>query len=299
MKLHLTALSLLLVYLLSCASASWAAPMEVYVSIPPQKWLSDELGGDRVITHVLVTKGRDPHTYEPTPKQISALARTKVYFTIGLEFEKQITQKLAATVANLRLVDSTHGITRIPMTEDTHETAHKDHGGHTGDDPHVWLSPVNLQIMAKEMAAALVAADPENTTIYERNLARITAELAQLHLVLQKELAPYKGAAFYVFHPSFGYFAKEYNLRQQAVEIAGKSPSPRQLSALIGMARQDKMKIIFVQPQFDTKSAQTVAQAIDGIVEPLDPLAEDVVGNLKIITEKITSALNGKEGRKN
>ena len=299
MKLHLTAQGLLLVYLLSCASASWAAPMEVYVSIPPQKWLSDELGGDRVITHVLVTKGRDPHTYEPTPKQISALARTKVYFTIGLGFEKQITQKLAQAIAGLRFVDTTRGITRIAMAEDAHEAGHEGQGGHAGDDPHVWLSPVNLQIMAKEMAAAMVAADPENKAIYERNLARITTELGQLHLFLQKELAPHKGATFYVFHPAFGYFAKEYNLKQQAVEIGGKSPSPRQLSTLIKMARKDEIKIIFVQQQFDTKSAQTVAQAINGIVEPLDDLAEDVVGNLQIMAAKIKAALDGKDGRKN
>ncbi len=299
MKQHLTGLSLLLAFLLFIVSSAWAAPMEVFVSIPPQKWLSDQLGGDRIITHVLVTKGRDPHTYEPAPKQILALSRAKVYFTIGLGFEKQITQKLAQAVAGLRFVDTTRGITRIAMVEDAHEAGHEGQGGHAGDDPHVWLSPVNLQIMAKEMAAAMVAADPENKAIYEGNLARITTELGQLHLFLQKELAPHKGATFYVFHPAFGYFAKEYNLKQQAVEIGGKSPSPRQLSTLIKMARKDEIKIIFVQQQFDTKSAQTVAQAINGIVEPLDDLAEDVVGNLQIMAAKIKAALDVKDGVKN
>ena len=148
--------------------------------------------------------------------------------------------------------------------------------------------------MAKEMAEAMMAVDPENRAIYERNLARIITELSQLHLFLQKELAPHRGATFYVFHPAFGYFAKEYNLKQQAVEIAGKSPSPRQLSTLITKARKDKIKIIFVQQQFDSKSAQTVAQAIDGVVEPLDDLSEDVIGNLKIMAAKIKAALDGK-----
>ncbi len=289
---------LLCALLLLCVPAGFAAPLEVFVSIPPQKWLGDRLGGNRALTHVLVTKGRDPHTFEPSPKQIASLSRARLYFTIGLEFEKQIAQKLEQTVTGLRLVDITRGINRIAMAEEGHETREDGHQ-HAGLDPHVWLSPVNLQSMAKEMAEAMAATDPENRLVYERNLKQLHIELEQLHQSIHKELDPFKGASFYVFHPSFGYFAKEYGLRQQAVEIAGKSPSPRQLSSLIGMARKDGIRIIFVQPQFDSKSAQAVARGIGGIVEALDPLAEDVTGNLKIITTKIRSALDGREGAKN
>ncbi len=289
---------LLCTLLLFFAPAGFTAPLEVFVSIPPQKWLGDRLGGDRVITHVLVANGRDPHTFEPSPKQIKALSRSKIYFTIGLEFEKQIVQKLDQAVTGLLLVDSTRAISRISMVEERHENEQDDHA-HEGSDPHVWLSPVNLQSMAKVMAEAMAAADPDNRLFYEQNLKRLHAELLQLHESIHRKLAGLKGASFYVFHPSFGYFAKEYSLRQQAVEIAGKSPSPRQLSALISMARKEGIRIIFVQPQFDSKSAQTVARAIGGIVEPLDPLAEDVTGNLNIIATKIRSALDGRDGEKN
>jgi zinc transport system substrate-binding protein len=288
--------------------------MEVHVSIPPQKWLSDKLGGDKIITHVLVTKGRDPHTYEPTPKQISALAGSSIYFTIGMEFEEQIVHKLAETVAGLRFVDSTRGITRIAMTGEEHHGEHQEGHGveheeqgveeahhHDGADPHVWLSPLNLQLMAQVMAEEMAAADPANKAVYEQNLAQLHAELDQLNNFIHKELDPFKGSSFYIFHPSFGYFAKEYNLVQQAVEVGGKSPSPRQLSALIEKARKEGVKIIFVQPQFDTKSVESVARAIGGSVEPLDNLAEDVAGNLKIMTVKIKTALSGKKelGNKN
>ena len=197
------------------------------------------------------------------------------------------------------------------MTEEGHdgerEEAHEKKGGpgepeghhHDGTDPHVWLSPPNLRIMAAVMAEAMAAADPENKALYEENLARLQAELEQLHAFIRQELAPFKGSSFYIFHPSFGYFAKEYNLVQQAVEVGGKSPSPRQLSGLIEKARKEGVKIIFVQPQFDTKSAETVARAIGGSVEPLDNLALDVAGNLKTMTAKIKAALASKEGVKN
>lgn len=271
--------------------------MEVYVSIPPQKWLTDQLGGEKVITHVLVAKGQDPHTYEPTPKQISNLSRSKIYFTIGMEFEQQITGKLAASVAGLTMIDTSQSLAKIDMNAGGHhhEASSADHG-HNMTDPHVWLSPVNLREMAHVMAAAMTIADPDNALYYEQSLQRVTDTLSRLHQQIQTDLAPFKGSAFFVFHPSFGYFARDYNLEQEAVEISGKSPSPKQLSALITQAREDNVHVIFVQPQFDTKSAATVAQAIGGVVEPLDALAEDVAGNLLNIAAKIKSALTRKEG---
>lgn len=282
---------LLAALLFAMASSGFAAPMEVFVSIPPQKWLTDQLGGDKVVTHILVDKGQNPHTFEPTPRQISALSRSRLYFTIGLEFEKQITGKLGAAVAGLTMVDSTGSLEKIAMagSHDPH-AEHEDHH-QEATDPHVWLSPPNLIRMAADMAAAMISADPGNAESYRQNLQRTSTALSELHKELAVDLAPFKGAAFYVFHPSFGYFAREYQLEQEAVEIAGKSPSPRQLSALITRARAEGVRIIFVQPQFDVKSAATVAQAIDGVVEPLDPLAEDVVGNLRTISAKIKTAL--------
>jgi zinc transport system substrate-binding protein len=281
---------LLAALLFAMASSGVAAPMEVYVSIPPQKWLTDQLGGDKVVTHVLVDKGQDPHTFEPTPRQISALARSRLYFTIGMEFETQIIGKLGAAVAGLTMVDTTGSLEKIAMTDDQHDE-HEDHH-QKATDPHVWLSPPNLIRMAADMAAAMISADPGNAESYRQNLQRTSTALSELHKELAADLTPFKGAAFYVFHPSFGYFAREYQLEQEAVEIAGKSPSPRQLSALITRARADGVRIIFVQPQFDVKSAATVAQAIDGVVEPLDPLAEDVIGNLRTISAKIKTALD-------
>jgi zinc transport system substrate-binding protein len=283
---------LLAALLFAMASSGFAAPMEVYVSIPPQKWLTDQLGGEKVVTHVLVDKGQDPHTFEPTPRQISALSRSRLYFTIGLEFEKQITGKLGGAVAGLTMVDTTGSLEKIAMTGG--HDPHGEHGDHHQEatDPHVWLSPPNLIRMADDMAAAMISADPGNAEYYRQNLQRTSAALGELHKELAADLASFKGAAFYVFHPSFGYFAREYQLEQEAVEIAGKSPSPRQLSALITRARAEGVRIIFVQPQFDVKSAATVAQAIDGVVEPLDPLAEDVAGNLRTISAKIKTALD-------
>jgi zinc transport system substrate-binding protein len=284
---------LILAFLLALTSTAMTAPLQVAVSIPPQKWLSDQIGGEGVITTVLVARGQDPHTFEPTPKQIAGISRSKLYFTIGMEFEQQITQKLDAAVAGLTLIDTTTSISRIAIGEHGPESE-TDHGDRHSDgaDPHVWLSPLNLISMAEIMATAMSDADPDHAASYRMNLHQTVATLKQLHHELSSELAPYTGTSFYVFHPSFGYFAREYGLHQKAVEISGKSPTPKQLSALIARARQDRVRIIFAQPQFDSRSATAVARAIDGVVEPLDPLAEDVAANLRIMAARITKALS-------
>ena len=317
MKTLLRQTTLQLAVLLVLTSAAAAAPLEIFVSIPPQKWLSEKIGGELVSTTVLVARGQDPHTFEPTPRQISSLARSRLYFTIGMEFEQQITHKLDGTVASMRMVDTTATIDRIPAIAHEQEEGHDVHVSHaasghpeeseksagqeeqgrhahhhSGDDPHVWLSPPNLIRMAKVMAEAMIAADPEHAATYRQNLNQTTDSLTQLHRDIATMLAPFRGASFYVFHPSFGYFAREYGLRQEAVEISGKSPTPKQISNLIAKAKEDKVRIIFVQPQFDSKSATAVARAIGGVVEPLDALAGDIPANLRTMALQIKNALD-------
>ena len=282
------------------------AAFEVFVSIPPQKWLSDRIGGQHLVTGVLISKGQDPHTFEPTPKQVEALSHSQLYFTVGLEFEGQIITKIRQSSSKLQIVDCTTGIEKLAMAEQNqkggaavHQDAvgkgghHEDGHGHDrgGLDPHVWLSPVNLKIMAAEMAKAMIAADPENSGDYTANLKQLNRELDMLDVKIAAQLQPFSGATFFVFHPSFGYFAKRYGLNQEAVEVEGKLPTPKQLSSLITEAKADGAKVIFVQPQFDSRSGAVIAAAIGGEVVPLDALAEDVTGNLETIANKISTAL--------
>ena len=93
-----------------------------------------------------------------------------------------------------------------------------------------------------------------------------------------------------VFHPSWGYFARQYGLEQVPIEIEGKAPKPAQLAELIGHAKEQNIQIIFVQPQFSRKSAEVVAREIGGKVVFADPLAEDWLQNLADVAEKFRQA---------
>ena len=284
------------IFFLFCASSLYAKSMDVFVSIPPQKWLTDHIGGDRVTTHILINKGQDPHTFEPSPVQIAKLANASLYFMTDMPFEKIIVRILQQNGTTLHIVNAAENISKIPiqMHHDTH--SHHDHGTKQQQnlDPHIWLSPINLKIMAQNITVALANEDPTNRKLYEDNFAQVEEILNELHKRLLLLLAPYQGETILVFHPSFGYFTHTYNLHQEAVEVAGKAPTPKQLVTIIQKAKEENIRVIFVQPQFDTKSGAAVAAAISGRVVPLDPLAEDIIGNLLLMGDSIAEALDKK-----
>ncbi len=261
-----------------------ASTLEVFVSVPPQKWLCEQLGGGLVNVHLLVEKGQEPHGFEPAPRKIQLLSRSRVFFTVGMEFEQELTRRLRTGSPHMRIVDTSKTIQKIQMEGAVHA-----HG--EGLDPHVWLSPPNLKSMGAVMAAVLIEEDPDHEHTYKKNLWLLNSLLDDLDQDLAKTLAPYRGASFFVFHPAFGYFAHRYQLKQMAVETGGKSPTPKQLFGLIREAKADGVQVIFVQPQFDPRSAESVAAAIDGRVVPLDPLAEDAVRNLGNMAAEIARAL--------
>ncbi len=164
--------------------------------------------------------------------------------------------------------------------EDCHGDERGDENDHGGPDPHIWLSPALVKEQARTICAALSELDPPGRKDYEAGLARFLADLEGLDRRLAAALAPARGKSFMVFHPAWGYFAHAYGLRQVPIEIGGKTPSARQLARIIDRAREEGIRVIFVQPQFDLRSAQAVAEAIGGAVVPIDSLAENYPENL-------------------
>lgn len=276
--------------------------IEVFVSIVPQAYFVERVGGDRVNVGVLVGPGRQPHEYEPSPKQLAQLASARALFTVGMPFEVALAEKIRLSFKNLTVVDTAKGISLRAMTAEesepaSHSKKHR-HGkihGHshaTGSpDPHIWLDPRLVKIQLATISETLVALDPAHADEYRRNLAAFQQDLDRLDAKLAAALSPLKGKEFYVYHPAFGYFADRYGLKQVAVEIGGKEPSARHLAQLVTRARKEGVKVIFVQPQFSTRSAETLAKEIHGAVIPLDDLAKDYFANMEEIATKVSAAL--------
>ena len=275
-----------------CGEKHDSAPPEkpiVFVSIMPQAGLAKAVAGGLIEIHALVGEGRSPHAYAPTGLQLVRLGEADALLTIGEPFEKQLLKKIIPLYPELAIVPTHADITMRPMSH-AHHDEQCTHA-HGAMDPHIWLSPENAAAIAENISRALQQIDPNNAEIYQNNYEDLEGQLSQLDRDIRERLGDQKGSRFYVFHPSFGYFADAYGLEQVPIELDGKSPSPRQLAALIEQARIDGIKVVFVQKQFPVGSAKAIADALDGTVVQLDPLAEDSIANLQLIAESIAEAL--------
>jgi len=275
-----------------------AAPSRIrsVVSVLPQAYFVKRIAGADAHVEVLVGPGQDPHTFEPTPQQMAGLSEAAVYFRIAMPFEPPLIAKLASINKNLRVVDTTEGITLLPMAEeDAEHDGHEEHAGdgfaHGDKDPHIWLDPKLVKIQASTICRALVEMDSAAGEKYRANLRAFQDDLDRLDDRLSKALSPLKGREFFVYHPAFGYFAAAYGLRQVAVETGGKEPGPRQVAALLDRARGQGVKVIFVQPQFSDKTARAIADQIGGAVVAMDDLPSDYLEGMGRMAEQIEQAL--------
>ena len=267
--------------------------LSAVVSILPQAYFLERVGGDRVAVEVLVRPGQSPATYEPTPRQMAALSKADVYFRIGVPFENALAEKITASLPALNVVDTREGIELRPIggpPEHAHEGGpHSEF--HGAMDPHIWLDPNLVKVQARTMKDELVRLDAGNAELYDRNLAAFEADLDAVDQKIADALAPLKGSEILVFHPAYGYFADAYGLRQVAIETEGKEPSARQLAEIIRRAKREGARMIFAQPEFSTASAEAIAEEIGAAVVPIDPLARDYLANLEDMADKIKASL--------
>lgn len=278
------------------ATASSGEPLHVVVSIRPQAFLIQRIGGAHVRPIVLIGPAQSHHIFDPTPRQLTEIGRATAYFRIGLSFEQSLTPKLASLFPNLRIVDTQAGIKLRPMKEGCcdhaghdHAADHSDHSTEGQPDPHIWLDPQLAKLQAGTIANALCELAPAHADQFRNNLSTLASELDRVDAEVAARLAPLKGSSFFVFHPSYGYFADRYGLTQVAVEIEGRSPTARELLQLTEQARRAQIKAIFVQPQFSKNAAEMLARSLNASVVELDPLAEDYIENLKRMSERLAA----------
>jgi len=260
----------------------------VVVTILPQAEFMESVGGEKVDVTVMVPPGASPHTYEPTPSQMAALAKARMYAKVGsgVEFELVWMDKLIAVNKDMLVVDCSQGIELQEMAapqEHEHE--------HAAMDPHIWMSPLNARIMVQNIATGLIQVDPDNRLYYEQNRDAYLQKLIQLDQDIRAGLSAVTNRTFMVYHHAFGYFAGEYDLIMLPIEEEGKEPTPAGLQHLIEQAGEHGIKVVFAEPQFNPQSAEVIADAIDGRVVFVDPLARDYIVNLRTLMGELVQAM--------
>jgi zinc transport system substrate-binding protein len=272
---------------------AWCAetPVLAAVSIAPQKYFVEKIGGSHVSVTVMVPPGVEPHVYEPKPKEVLALSKARVYFAIGAPFESAWLPRFSSVNPKLLIVHTEEKVQMMPLAqEETHAPVHGE-TSESGMDIHIWLSPPLVKIQAQAIFDGLVKIDPAHSEGYRANYNKFKDEIDVLDTDLKKLFLNRQQEKFMVFHPAWAYFAKSYGLREIPIEIAGKEPKPSELMKLIKLARNEKIRVIFVQPQFSARSAKTIADAIHGRLVYADPMAENWAQNIRSAAEGFSSAL--------
>jgi len=263
--------------------------LTISVSILPQQWFVDQIGGDCVRTQAMVGSGDDPHTYEPSPQQMTNLADSDLYFTIGVEFESVWLPRFESANPDMKVMDAATGIKRIPAI-DEHEPAD---GVGSEFDPHIWFSPLRMKQMAQTMAEAMQAADPQNADHYQSNLEVLLKKIDAVDAQVKQQIEGSKRDHFMVVHPAWGYVAKDYGLTMLAVEIGGNEPAPETLSQIIELAKQYGINTLVIEKGSNARLATSITEqaGIQYVVE-WDPMAYDWPTSMEMIAETLHRALN-------
>lgn len=265
----------------------------IAVSIIPQQYFVERIADDLADVFVLVGEGQSPHSYEPNPREMERLSKASIWFLSGTDFEIALVPKVRALYPKLKIVDATDGIKFRLMEEHGHadHDHHKDHDHPGTIDRHTWLGKDPVLVMSDHIFRNVQALFPQEKEAIHARHELLKSDILSVFDDLHTQLAPLKGRTIFVYHPAFGYFLDEFGIIQEAVETGGKEPTPRALSELINLAREENAAAIFVQKQFPVATAETLAKAINAVVVPLNPLEKNWLENIQTMGDTLAKSL--------
>lgn len=259
---------------LACERQASSDKMTVVVTIFPLADFVRNVAGDKVEVVTLLPAGASPHTYEPTPGDMKAVARATLLVVNGAGLDFWVERLETAGSDTLVIVDTsvTLAAEDLLLSGDEHDHGDEEND-HGGTNPHYWLDPVLAQKQVEAIASALVSADPENGDFYSENAADYVAQLQSLDEEIGKATEDFSPREYVTFHASWTYFARRYGLVEAAVMVESHGQEP-DIKHAIDAAREFHVKAIFAEPQFTTSeaAAETVADETEAQVLVLDPI---------------------------
>lgn len=260
-RIHRLIFTLLAIAMLTACSQG-DADRTLTVSIEPQRYLLEQIAGDKWQVNTVLEKGADPENFDPPMSTMKKAMSSRLYFSMGtLPFEQALIDRMNEGGERVKTVDTSAGIRRLHGTHGSHGS-HDGHNHHSAEDPHIWTSVGNSRLMARNMLNALIELDPDNSDYYTANFNRLDARLDSIDREIRTLLDPCQDATFVVWHPSLSYFAADYGLNQVAMGLENKEVSPMQMKDNIDRARQLGARVMIVQPDFDQNRSTELARQI-------------------------------------
>ncbi len=260
----------------------------ISVTIEPQRYFAEKIAGGLFQICCVTPAGQSPETYDPTPRQMIQISRSRAYFRIGgLGFEQAWMKKLQSQNPGMAVFDLSEGMELVRNREEggTHR--------HGAVDPHIWTSIAGAKVIARNTYQAFLELDPENREAYQAGYRRLLEEIGRTEAEMKPLLQPLAGTAFIIYHPALTYFAREFGLRQLCIEQEGKEPSPAQMRELLEEAARSEAKVVFVQQEFDRKNAGIIARETGCRLAVINPLSYDWQGEMI----RLATILAGKDGQ--
>lgn len=247
----------------------------VVATIHPLSAIVREVGGSLVSVQTILPPGASPHTFEPRPAHVRAIADAALFLSVG-EGLDDWALTLARSAGRSQVLRVAERVREAGLGRpfDASEPDDHDHGD-AEIDPHVWLDPVIVRdVIAPAVAEELAAILPRHADQIRQNLARFRDDLDRLDAWIRERLSGSPDGAFISYHSAWGYFADRYGLRHVASVAAfpGQEPSARWVAQVVRTARELGVKVIFAEPQLSPKAAETIAREIGGQVLLLDPV---------------------------
>ena len=275
--------SLAAFFIAGCKHSEHTHPV-VTLSIEPQKWLLERIGGDRIEVRTFLAGDANPESFDPALSVIRDAARSDAFMRMGhLPWENSLIEKVVAGNESLLVVDTSEG---IDLIEGSH--GHHHHPGMSEVDPHTWSSVKNARIMAANMLKGLQTIDPAGSDYYEKNYRALDASLDSLDKSFASRLAPLKGESFLVWHPSLSYFARDYGLNQIAMGMENKEMTLPMMQKKLDEAASHRAKVFFIQPQMDAGGkAEPIIARTGAVKQVIHPLSPEWQAELEVIVDAL------------
>ena len=247
----------------------------VTVTIEPLRYFTEQIAGDKIEVQTMVAKGGNPETYEPTAKQMANLQQSDLYIKVGnIGFERTWMKKLKENAPHTIFVDSSDGISYSESQDGA-------------KDPHTWMSTTNAIIIANNIYHALSEIDNKDSIYFKQNLKKLICHIGDVDDKIKKILVNNKNRTFLIYHPALTYYAKDYKLRQIAIEEEGREPSANQLLTTIALAKSMKVKKTFVLKEFSNRNTLIVSNNVGSKAITINPFNYEWDKEMVNIAEKL------------
>ena len=235
----------------------------ITVTIEPLRYFAERIAGDRFDVETMVPQGGNPETYEPSARQMMNLSHSVLYVKVGsIGFESTWMKKLEQNAPHAIIVDSSDGISMMKTENGI-------------PDPHTWMSTANSLIIAENIYRALVKIDKKDSIYFKKNLENLIDSINHVDSEIRHLVRNAKTRSFLIYHPILTYYARDFGLTQIPLEEESREPSARQMHNIISRAKNERVKVFFVQKEFANRNINAVTESTGADTAEIDPLGYD------------------------